>query len=480
MVTFSRRVRANKLLLEDSSIIGRFGFSITEKSVIELLHVFYNFTMNCGYKRVCLGQDGTQVVDSLFLDVIIPVCSSLGIKGHLSEYPLTENHFSWFCSESKKTSIGLYFSSIGIDELIKISIYENGMPLDKEKFKLFLKTSPTLKIYTAPGYEQEEQEFFNLDGYFSWLKDNKLITLLPADINIDTMFGSSYYLLKSIRDSEGIHLRLFNIQSEPPRLKNYIAKPTGQFLKWYTSLTSVTSDHFFFGIDTSASSMGVYDLKQKTEISSSGVALLLLKYLKDVKKMSGAFIVGSHEVNSKVAVYAKKLGFTYQSTAESIISVLEYKKKGKRVDLFINGNGGFYFGEDCKTVCTNPLVALFRIVEICKLNRKSPGELLDEITETDIKKLYYHNNFFVLKNLPRVPASLSLSTLKSISLPETKSIKSTSVYTIYKLKDKSRVIFKDNQKEGIINIYIETLSESKARELGDIVNRKLKELLNEN
>ena len=62
-------------------------------------------------------------------------------------------------------------------------------------------------------------------------------------------------------------------------------KPSGDFLKWYTSyLTPESRKGFYFGFDNDGTSLGVWDLKQQVEISKSGIFLILLYHAAKIQK----------------------------------------------------------------------------------------------------------------------------------------------------------------------------------------------------
>lgn len=473
MASFQSKNKNYKLLISNNTIIGRFGFSLTEESIKTFLYSFYNFLMNYGYTRVCLGQDGTAVVDSIFKEVVVPTISLLGVQSSIPEGPTPLPQFVWFCQESQKTSIGLYFKSINIDENIEIDIYSGGKPIDKEFFQLLLKSSSIVNINTLDGYESEDPQYFNLDGYYKWLLDSKNITHIPASINIDTMYGSSCYFGKTIQKQIGLNVHLFNIQTDPPRFKNYIAKPTGQFLSWFTTYPTVKKDQFYFGLNSSGSSLGLYDLTQNLEISSAGVSLLLLKYLKEVKKSTDAFILVSTGLNSRVISYIKKLNYKYRITNLGLGSVSEELKGGRCVDLYLDEQGGFYCGGD-KILCTNPFIAIFRIIELCKQLKKSPGEVIDDIYLNDIPKLIYHNNFYLLKSF--IDKYDLIDFLNKD--PDLKNKKESKPYTIFKFNNKSKLTVKDNIRESLLEVFIESKDPTQAKELGNKIDNFIKQKIN--
>ena len=473
MVYFSSLVNKSGLIVDQSSIVGRFGFSLHREVLNKFCNSLYNYYMNNGYKRLCVGIDGTSCVSSILYDILIPNLKNTGLVSCIPEKPSTLPQFMWFCKESPNKSLGVYFKAINIDEHIEIVLIEGDKLLPPKNIKQLLKTTTILKINTLQGYEEDDQEFFNIDGYSKYLFDTKLVTPYPATINIDTMFGSSYYLLKELKKQQGLSIGLHNLQIEPPRFKNYISKPTGQFLRWHTTLSSVKPDQYFFALDSAGLNLGVFDLKQNIEISSAGIGILLVKYLKDIQKLTSATIAISTTVNSRLLKYIKKIGYTCLRVSGGLNEITTILDK-KKIDLFVDEQGGYYFGTD-SVRCFNPLIAIFKLVELSIKEQKSFGEMLDVINSSLLKDIIYHNNFFLASNFISIEEIVNKLSLD----PDLKRAKYTKQVTSVLFKDKSKVHIKNNRKETILEIFIESYSGDRAIALGSSILDLLKEKTHE-
>lgn len=462
MVSLATNLRNSKLTTYNSNIIGRFGFSLNEKSILNILFSFYNFYKNYNYQSLFIGYDGTDSVDSILNEIVIPILKEIGLISSVVDKPSSLPQFSWFCTQSNKKTIGIYISSSQDSSLISFKFINNkGLLLESTSFKSLLKSSCKLTYKTIEDYE-DELEYTDIDGYFKFLKDNKLLNRINKTINLDTMFGSSFTSIKPLTETLNWTLIPFNLQSDSARLKNYVYKPTGNFLEWFTTYNKTNKDGFYFGLDNTGSYLGVYDLIQKLEIRPTSIGILLINYLKQIEKKENALICITPAVGLNLINYIKKEKYKYK-----LVSNLEECLKLKdRVDLYIDESGGYYFGVD-KTPYLNPYIAMYRVCRLCEEFNKSPGQILDSLFSS-LKRLTFHGSFCISLNESRFNNTLKYLT----SLPDRKNKKIGKIYTNFMFKN-SRVVLKKNVHNSIIEVYIEAY----IKEDAEILSKEISNLL---
>jgi phosphomannomutase len=175
------------------------------------------------------------------------------------------------------------------------------------------------------------------------------------------MFGATTFIIKTLVEDFKYQIKSFNLQTENIRIKNYISKPTGKFLEWYTTYQNIYKDGLYFAIDNTGTYLGIYDLTQKLELRPTSVGILLVNYLKTIEKKEKALIYLTPALGLNILYYIKKLGYKYK-LIETLSEPVQEDLKEKKVDLFIDELGGYYFLND-PTPCFNPLMTISKIDE---------------------------------------------------------------------------------------------------------------------
>ena len=368
------------LKLVDNCVFGRVGFSFTEKSITTLIHSLYSYLTENSYKTLYLMCDHSTW-SAQFIDVILNELSALSFPVKLVNKPSTIFQLPWLLKQANTKSFGLYLGKDCHSELnLGVHFFlESGKVATEKDLKHILKHSCNLRIKDDYELLRKEDIFeeIDIDLYPKYLTDKKLIPVpsIRETVNIDTMFGASENLFNLLKTHINLDLVLFNLASQPPRLLNYNAKPVGKFLKWYTTYHTVKPNHYFFGIDGDGDSLGVYDIAQDIELSPSGVTILLLKYLKEIKGIESGTVVLSKALSDRVPIYAKKLGFKVVWSNNGISDL----SNTKGAVLYADETGGYYLLDE--VLYRNPVIAMLSIVDLCQRLKSSPGAILDQISK---------------------------------------------------------------------------------------------------
>jgi len=289
---------------------------------------------------------------------------------------------------------------------------------------------------------------------------------------VDTMFGSTeritgtlfnYINTLSIDSPTKCLGKILNRASEPVRLENYVPNPIGNYLTWQLSTIKPTiSSSFGFAFSSDGTRLGVYDFKQATVISPSGIFLVLLDYYARVLKKRGTILL-TNSMSERVEILAKKLQFRIEripSTVTAFNSALE-KKRRSGVLLFGNEYGGFWFKGDIR--CNNCLVTMCKVIEACSHSNKSPGELLDTIMQTyKIPNLAYSTLL-----LPR--GLINKETIEA-KLSDKGAMLDKNEETIVDFEN-TRIVIKDNIKQSCIEIFIESENKEATKDVSGLLQQ---------
>lgn len=374
MGSLSSIVKKYDLIVEQNCLYGRVGFSICQNSIIPIIKSIQNYIISKNLSRVVVGYDYSLWSNIFWKEIIFPYFKKSGTLITHTNSVITKMELSWLLSESKTPSMGLYFGNPGnTEDYLGISLYNNsGIPFSPKEMKSLLSMPTIHKTILHSEINTDLTEEVDISKYYQYLLDKGLVSSSDSTINIDTMFGSSENLLKNLKQVVFPNIRIFNLGSDFPRLLNYTPIPTGKFLQWYTSYNCQPTD-YYFAINSDGSSVGVFDLNQKIEISGSGVVLLLLKYLKEVRSFTKGEVLLSIGLPKRVRKYAKFLGYTVKlvktpTMEECRENTILYADDSLHYSFPING-----------ILVNNPLVAISSIISLCSLEKKSPGEIIDSI-----------------------------------------------------------------------------------------------------
>lgn len=471
MGNFLKLNRKFNLAVRSNTVSGRVGFSITSESTGCLADTLFTYLSNNSFKRVVIGYDASSWSKIFALEVFSRRFKELGMFHTLVDGPMPQFQLNWLVTQSKKKSFGLYLGSdCHSDNILTVTLIdESGAPVLDKQMKEILKSPGVKEVEYFQDSEALEMETVNIDLYPQYLKDSKQIAELPSQVvNVDLMFGASESLMLNLRKAfPESNIRIFNKASEPPRLLNYLPKPTGSALKWMTNFQGIQPRQYFFALDGDGDSLGVFDLTQSLELSPSSVSLLLLKHLREVAKVLEGTVVLSKALSERVSKYAKKLGFKVKTTDEGLIGLCKEVKKSKVV-FYADETGGYYF---TGPVARNPIAAMFRITELSTKTSLSPGQLVDLISEKEIKKTFAPNILFVSNQYTSKDA-LEEFLLKESKL-QVKKYKPGAITNLMFDND-AKVSLKDNLLEEIIEVFIESPTPVQTLQISDLVQSYLR------
>lgn len=456
MVSFLSANKRFGCTITNNCLSGKVGFSLTKDSLTFLTRSLYAYLTSEGISSIIIAGDSDPWSHTFKKTIAESLCK-LSINVSTSKAPIPVFQLQWFLKQTKKERFGIYLSSMNCQEA-HLGIWfldEMGRPVTEHVLKRVLRKPSNIKeLYTEELLEDHFLQEVDFSLYTKYLSDKALIpapaTLTGATIHIDSMFGATESLLKQLLGP----VEILNEASKPPRLLHYIAKPTGKFLRWHTSLFPSNTKEFFFAIDNDGNSLGVFDLLQRMELSLSSVSLLLLTYLKQVKQVSQGKVLFTRTLSQNVFTYARSLGYTpvwVDAIPEEI---------GKEV-IFYAGNAGNYYLLDPLKI-GNPVIALFSIVELCLTLNKSPGQIVDEIQGT-FRHTYQQANIFFDSNV--IDKDKLETAFKGIT--NLKKVKLSKIST-FTLTNKTRLVIKDNKVEQQLEVYIEAIS---AENLSDITSQ---------
>lgn len=316
-------------------------------------------------------------------EILLREFSNFGTDCIAPDAPCGLAQASWLgaqLSNKKSRCLTLYVCSLptSFDKVCIYLRYPNGENLAPKDLELIQSLDP-LASYTTPESEIEDPEYVNLGLYPKFLIEKKFVAadfLRKKKIQLDIMFGGTEQLILDLRENLKLDITLYNLCSKAPRLNNYIADPTGTYLKWYTTLAD--NSGFFAAIDPTGRTLGVYDLEAQEELSSSGLGLILLYNLAVLKKKKGT-ILATHTVSERIKAFIANLGLTLELIeAEPIHFYTALQKKRKSpVLLYLGPRGQFWFKNDILEF--NATLALLTVVETCNQLGLTPAKTIDFI-----------------------------------------------------------------------------------------------------
>lgn len=372
MASFLKKNSKHELTILSHSLVGKVGFSLTRDSVKDLAGSLFSYSLKNDITQFTVGY-GNSNWSKAFADFLIESLNQLGFIVEVPDKPCTLAELSWLVTQGKKR-VGIYLSqSIFTDQHLKIDFFTpSGAHFTSKEFKTLLKSQSDVETQELKDQHNiEYRKSVDISLFPKYLVDSKQLTLNPAKKikSIDCMFGATEYLLtNAVKEASNVKYGLlnksYNLDSDAPRLSNYQSNPTGKFLSWYSSFPGVKdSEGILIAFDGAGERFGIYDLKQKVELSVDSVALLLLTGLKDDFCRD---VVLSSLFSSNVITYAKKLGFKVK------VSDKQLQDFPDPICLYADGLGYF-----AVKGLPNPLKVLEIIDMACA--EKSPGELIDSL-----------------------------------------------------------------------------------------------------
>lgn len=463
MTKFSCLNKKYKFEIEDDCLYGDLLTSITKESVLKLIDCIYNYCLVNSILQLHIGYDAGQWSKVVVNDFIIPRLKELSFKTLITSESCPIFQLSWLNSQTTKRSLGLYIGSDSHRDS-RLGFYfrhQNGNPFSYKDIKNLVKNHINISVTEIKKLVDEECIIpVDFSGYTKYLKDKKYLSEGHdlKRIYCDLMFGSGDALMKELKQlNPNIHL--YNSPSEIRRFKYYLPKPTSNTLKMWISDQNSTS--YYFALDGDSDCLGVYDLAQKLEISPSGIYLLLLYYLKFIKKIENGRVLISKCLNSRVKKYAKKLGYEC-----SFISRLSEIGKYKDIIAYGDEYGGFWVSDSVKD--RNPIIAILALIETCEYCQKSPGELLDSIHD-ELKIVCYYHNIYIDSHVLTKKALLSDIQKSNLNILF-KTIKKGHIDE-YRCKDRTNMKICENKKLETTEIYIESKNLDTIKTITDYINK---------
>jgi phosphomannomutase len=451
MASFVSTNKKYNLSILPDRVVGKVGFSFTSESFSALLNSIINYmTANQVSKAYC-GYDGS-LYSKEFASVAAQKLAYYGIKTAIVDRPCSHCEAAWLPLQTKGDSLGLYLTADCYHEtILSLMLFNKETQLVSKELNKVFKHSSTIKTSELEDFlYPPEPESLNIEGYLMYLKDTEYLVGKLFDtkktVNIDCMFGAGEYLLRLIREGYNNKLNLFNLQSSPPRLLGYYPKPTGDKLKWYTTFGGVTDDQYFFALDGDANQLGVYDLKLKTEVSPSGIVMLLLQTFYDP---TSRVIILSRHFHSRVYKYARKLKF-------KVLLQDDCDPKDLKENTIFRASADGVYTFDGELNLPGALIAASKIVFLCEKEKASPGELVSRI----IKQLKSKEtvNTVTVTSLTRSEITTYLTTYKSFEVSVSKQgVTNLSNKSLEVDPEKYAIIsLKENKIEGIVEVTLES------------------------
>lgn len=467
------RHTSTELRIVGSSIVGRVGFDLTNESLLLLSNRIYNYLVKTKINTVYLGSDGSHWPEIFIRDVLGPRLTNLGLNLSEADKVVPFFQFTWMVSETSDPTLGVYLTTApNGEDLVQLHFVDRKGYLPKKKVEKIYKTTSKIKSNTPD--KSGSLTFLDLSRYLMYLKDKKLIdtgSVYGKRVGFDLMFGACEQIIKKAIDEFQWDLRLFNLQSNSFRLNNYSAIPTGSNLSLYVETEAVTKNcNYYFGLSPDGRKFGVWDVTQKLEISSSGVGMLLLEYLKKVRKIEKGTIAVTPAVSERVLILAKNFGYKIK-----IVANLEEALKGRKIPIFyMDQAGSFVFPEISRT--ENALIALCCVLESCHKHNKSPGGVIDLLANKYFNRQYIYNNLFLSQNY------LTKEALKQAILTKQRKFNIREVDfdhpDILRLENEARIVISQDELQEVLEVYIESPTKEITLEVSNMIQDLFSDSLN--
>lgn len=326
--------------------------------------------------KVLLGYSNSDSSKKILDRFCEPSVLELGFSLISPAQAVSLEQFWWILKQVQGKAYGVYVSnSLFGRDFIDIKVFYSSEGVVEEvkpvKIRKMLKSSRLVKSSSLPGFICENQiEEIEVSGYLDYLRDqHSFFKEIKQPVAVDSMFGGTGpTLLKLSQDNKKVSV--FNSESDLPRLMGYIANPSGEYLKWYTTFNSIKPETLFFAVSDDGTRLGVYDIKQDVELSSDSTTLLVLSAIKEFGLQTGPVALSGY--HGKIVIrHASRLGYKVKRFFEAPAGKEVYDlKSGAFKNLKLRGCDNY----DALTACS-------LIYRLCVLKQKSPGELVDEIVD---------------------------------------------------------------------------------------------------
>jgi phosphomannomutase len=449
-----------------NTLLGKVGFGVSQEIIKNLCYKVSAYAVLNLYNNIVIGYNGSNWSKE-FYNEIIKNLNELSRDLTVIDRPSTLYETCWLASELKSQSLVLYITeTMQGSDYISISLFKK----DLAPLNLIELDNLKLEQSTAGAGYKGNTDTVTIKGLLKYLQDSKIVSL--KDVNkfnlcLDSMFGAGEYFFKELNQQKLINVSFFNPQSSPTRIVNYTSNPTGQFLSNYAKVClNPDFKNIFFGIGPDGEKIGLYDLKQDTEINSSSIIVLLAYYYAKIKKRKGTVILTSI-TGSKTLEVINKLNLSYeivdcgpQSFYESI-----HKKRKRPVLFYANEYGNIWFKGDI-SACNNALTIL-TIINLCKEMSRSTGEILDIINTSFLENNYLNFNYAVIKDV------LSVKDFEFILKEHIVDKKNYINSSVYLLNNSARLALKDNLNYNRLEISVESTNQEDLKNIAIFLQEEI-------
>jgi len=452
------------------SIFGRVGFSVTLDSLLMLSNSIANYCAHYNINNIYFGYDSSTWGKLFVEEVLANRLHNLGYQITLIDGSCPIFQLSWTVKQQteltkgSKDTLGIY---VGTDSSYpdNLSIHfrnSEGFPLTESEVATIVSHSAS----TAALLECPEDDSLKIDlsEYSKYLLKLRLFPKSglksSGKINIDTMFGSSETLVDEVVKHFSLSGDIFNRATVPNRIVNYLPIPTGSFLKW-----KLDKCQYHFAIDGDGDSVGVLDPVQELEISPSSLYMIFIKYLVEIKKKKGTIYI-SKALSDRVAVVAKHYGLRVKWVDSGVDGFSQALRRSDKRSALMYGDetGGFWFKGD--TPDRNSILTILILVSACNRFNKSPGQLVDVITD-ELLDSSYHFNFLEVSNQFISKSKLEKLLIKELS-PTKQELGNTSVL---RTSNDGKIVIIDKKKYKSTIVLIESIDDAEVRNITDYIDK---------
>ena len=390
-------------------VFGQIGLSVSLDSLILFSNTVFNYCNLMGIQIAILGYDSSKWSQKFCLEVVLERLTELGLETHFIDQACPSAALSWATnrvwldSEKSRLTVGMYFATDDTqsDTLSIHFRHHTGLPFTEQDVAEVVSQSFKLQIVELGEIMQPVPEAIPLDRFSKSIIGTKLLDsklLSKTTVSFDNMFGASEELIQLLRKDLKFGGQLVNKASENLRIESYRSIPTERWLEWKAptkkEMGKIRDSYFHGAVSNAGDQMGVWDMRQGIEISSSGVAMIFLKYYGEVLKKKGTVII-SKLASDKVVDTAKKLGFKVHLIDSGLDAFSQaLQEVGKRSALmFMDELGRFWFKGQIEE--PNGVVALLLLTQICERYKLSPGQILDSLATKSLDRNYVYGRLGV-------------------------------------------------------------------------------------
>lgn len=456
-------------------IFGQIGLSVSLDSMLLISNAIHNYCRQSVIQDVVIGYDSSKWSRIFAEQVVLPRLLELGLSGYVVDQPVpiwalswTTNRV-WIDSEKSVKPLGIYFGTDSSqEETLSIHFRDHqGVAYTENKVAEIVSQSIKIRETEEAGYTPESEERLSVERYPLYLKNTKLINpdkVRGAVLSIDNMFGATEPLIQAVRSEFLFQGQLVNKSSDRVRYQNYQSLPSGDWLSWKVpakdhQLRQNANFKIHAAINNDGRYLGIFDLKQGLEISPSGIAMIFLRYLSEVKKRKGTVIL-SHAVSDKVREAANHYRYKkvlINSGPEHFPAAL--KEVGLRSALmYCDEFGGFWFKGQVPE--PNALISLLYLTEICNHYQLSPGELVDVISKKVLVSKYTYGKLAIPASITPKPRIVEIIQ-RDCSVVEALHGSTT----VIRNSDDSKITLTEDKKTQSTFVTVESFDEGATREI---------------